>query len=248
MSSNNLTTEDLLGYNSSYAGEINPPTNLGASSDPSDLAKNISTMMAYVDLLVEGGGRGTKDGQPLGTRSFVKTLGKCKVADKSDSKDVQIVDRVSYIDNVPHGEIPFLKEAGIPNLTSMRGSIPAIFGQLDKLAEVPMDLLKAITEDVTPDCRKVTLLTKDGKNNVKKESGYVPINEIKRIYPCAFSEGKNIVTGERCIESFISANDNLVKKSTDKKIIINDPINKYFLAAFSGLLLYLTYKIYTKNK
>tara|TARA_B100001057_G_C22793936_1_gene928792 strand:- start:666 stop:1412 length:747 start_codon:yes stop_codon:yes gene_type:complete len=248
MSSNNLTTEDLLGYSPEYAGDINPPSSLGASSDPNALAKNISTIMAYIDLLVEGGGRGSKDGEPLGTRSFVKTLGKCKVVDSKDSENGNLMPRESFIDNVPNGEILFLKNSGVSGNKNMRGSIPAIVGQLEKLAEVPIDLLEAITEDVHPPCQKVTLYTKDSKNNVKKESGYIPINEIKRINPCAFVEGKNKVTGETCIESFISANDNLVKKSTDKKIIINDPINKYFLAAFSGLLLYLTYKIYTKNK
>ena len=192
MSSNNLTTEDLLGYSPEYAGDINPPSSLGASSDPNALAKNISTIMAYIDLLVEGGGRGSKDGEPLGTRSFVKTLGKCKVVDSKDSENGNLMPRESFIDNVPNGEILFLKNSGVSGNKNMRGSIPAIVGQLEKLAEVPIDLLEAITEDVHPPCQKVTLYTKDSKNNVKKESGYIPINEIKRINPCAFVEGSGL--------------------------------------------------------
>jgi hypothetical protein len=246
MSKSNFSAEDLIGPSDNYAAQLNPPKNLGMSSSPDALASNIAGIMTYVDVLVEGGGRGTKDGKPLGTRSFLKTFGKCKVADKNDSENGEYVSRSTYVDNVPHGEIPFLKEAGIPNLTSFEGLIPAILGKIDTIAHVPLDLMNAILEDPTPDCMKVTLKTKDGNEVVKNESGYLPISEIKRIYPCAFSGNKNVITGEVCTEPFISANENLRKQKTNNKIVINDPINKYFLAGFSGLLLYLTYKLYTK--
>ena len=70
--------EDILGPKYSYHDKVRNPKELGMSPDGNmgALAKDVKGLIAYVEILVEGGGAANKAGKPLGDRFFLKTASK----------------------------------------------------------------------------------------------------------------------------------------------------------------------------
>ena len=66
--------ENMLGPDYEYYKHIRSPGELGASSDGSmgAMAKDVGTIVNYVELLVAGGGAASKTGKPLGAKFFFK--------------------------------------------------------------------------------------------------------------------------------------------------------------------------------
>jgi hypothetical protein len=85
--------EKYLGPDYPYYKYIKTPSDIGMSDKGSltVLGKNIDGLIAYVEVLVSGGGKASATGRPLGNKFFLKTGGKC-----TDTVTAQEVDRYIY--------------------------------------------------------------------------------------------------------------------------------------------------------
>ena len=141
---------------------------MGASSDGSmgAMAKDVGTIVNYVELLVAGGGAASKTGKPLGAKFFLKTAGKCQ-----DVKTKKIVDRSIYINNVPDGSIPFVSSMLGTDFSEIRGLVPGILEDTGSMN--PMNLFSGFMQGATPPCRKVSYPVEgdDRKNGVVARTG-----------------------------------------------------------------------------
>lgn len=198
--------EKFLGPDYKYFKQIQTPSELGVSSDGGldHLSKDISALIAYVELLVAGTGDASVTGKPLGNKFFLKTAGKCKVV-SSDSTNGTIVDRYSYVNNVPDGNIPFISSGlGGVEFSSFKGLIP---GAISSAAEMnPFGLFQAFQMGSTPDCQSITLETIDANNNVSSATNYVATVELKNMPPSWFPNKTNPITGQRSREAFTQRN------------------------------------------
>ena len=231
-----LQTE-FVGPKYEYAKFIKTPNEMGMSGKADAIGSNISGLMNYIHLLSEGGGPASKnDGLPLGNRYFLNMGGKCK------TPDGDTVSRSLYVNNVADGKIPFLQNAGI-NLSSFKGLIPAILGDVGKLD--PTRLFAAFSQPSSPPCRNIYMKTVDENNVDGTGSGFVVDNDIQGIEPCAFVNGVNPITGDICTESFISEIYGIKKKN--KTTLKDKPIANLYTALVSFLMLYITYKFISKK-
>ena len=100
--------DSYMGPDYQYYKYIKEPSAIGMSDKGSlaQMGKNIDGLIQYVDLLVTGKSRASATGNPLGNKFFLKTGGKCM--DTTTNKDGVEVDRYIYVNNVPHGNIPFI--------------------------------------------------------------------------------------------------------------------------------------------
>lgn len=194
--------QELLGPDYQYFKQIKTPTDLGVSSDGGldILAKDVSALIAYVELLVSGGGDASVTGKPLGNKFFLKTGAKCKVV-SSDSTNGSIVDRYSYVNNVPDGNIPFISSGlGGVQFTDFEGLIP---GTMSSAADInPFALFQSFEMGSTPDCQSVTLETIDSNNNVSSATNYVATADLKNMSASWFPNETNPITGETKKEAF----------------------------------------------
>jgi hypothetical protein len=140
-----------------YDKYIKGPESIGMSAkgDLKTLGKDITGLIAYTQLLVEGGGPASAVNGALGDKYFMSTGSKCT---EQDTK--QEVDRYVYINNVP----------------SFGGLIPGLIESTFKIN--PGAVLSAAFQSATPECKKITLQTIDSENNKKNESQYVAVTEI----------------------------------------------------------------------
>ena len=97
--------EKLLGPTYPYYKNVKMPDDIGMSSKGSlsATAKDVEGLIAYVELLVSGGGKASSTGKPLGNKFFLKTGAKCV-----DKETEEQVDRYIYVNNVPTGNIHLL--------------------------------------------------------------------------------------------------------------------------------------------
>jgi hypothetical protein len=137
---------------------IKTPESIGMSDkgDLKTLGKNITGLIAYTQLLVEGGGKASVVKGALGDKYFLPTGTKC-IAENT----TQEVDRYTYINNVP----------------SFGGLIPGLIQSTLKIN--PGAVLKAALESSKPVCRNITLQTIDANNNKVDKTHYVAVTEIK---------------------------------------------------------------------
>ena len=86
--------EKLLGPDYPYYKYVKPPDKIGMSSAGSlaQLGKNINGLMSYTELLVEGTGKASATGKPLGNKFFLKTGAKCKPVTSKDAADANAED------------------------------------------------------------------------------------------------------------------------------------------------------------
>ncbi len=107
--------------------------------------------------------------------------------------------------------------------------------------------------DGTPPCMNVAMSTIDANNAESVGSGFVLNTEVEKFAPCAFVTGKNPITGEACVESFLTANAKLRnkhnRKSKRKKRyhLIQKPLANVYTALVGSLLIYIIYNL-TKTK
>jgi len=180
-----------------YAANIKSPASIGMSpvGSISVLGNDITGLVSYTQLLVEGTGKASATGKPMGYRYFLKTIGTCK-----DNESGNIQDRYIYIDNIPSGNIPFISESIGGKFSSFRGLIPGMFSEMDIFN--PLTITKGFTAGSMPSCRSVTLNTVDENNNNGVETHYMTDVDLENINPCVFSNKKNPVTNAGCIESY----------------------------------------------
>ena len=212
---------------------------------------DLGATLSYIEVLLEGGNNGAMHGGfngndtsalPLGNRYFLSTGANC-----SDSKG-NSVKRSLYIDNVPNGDDPTLKEMGIGD-ESLNGLIPGLLGDAMKMN--PAAIFGAFMQGSSPQCTNIHMKTIDVNNMDGTGSGFVLDSEIKSINPCAFVSGVNPLTNEKCAtkESFINANNKMQRLKKEIKLISlkRKPIANLYTAAVGGLLVYLVYRIITKK-
>ncbi len=238
-------SEKYIGPNYVYSKWIKSPSEMGMSGGASldDFSNNISGLMNYMQVLTEGGGPALKTGgQNLGDRYFLATGGKCQ--DSQGNK----VTRSIYIDNVPDGSAPALKQMGMGD-SAFNGLIPGLLNDVTTLN--PVQLFGAFMSGNTPDCTSIHMKTIDADNKDSTGQGFVVNSEIKSINPCAFVSGTNPLTKESCPtkESFVNAN---IKMSKAKDLIKSDfskrkPLAELYTAAVGGLFVYLIYKMLYKS-
>jgi hypothetical protein len=194
--------QELLGPDYAYFKHIKTPGELGVSSEGGldNLANDVSALIAYVELLVSGGGDASSTGKPLGNKFFLKTGAKCKVV-SNDSTNGSVVDRYSYVNNVPDGNIPFISSGlGGVTFSEFEGLIPGTMSNAASLN--PMSLFQSFQLGSTPDCQSVTLETIDADNNVASATNYVATVDIKNMPASWFPDNKNPITGATEREAF----------------------------------------------
>ena len=65
--------KSLMGPDYSYVKNINGTSKLNIGEKWDDIGNNISGLTSYIQVLVEGGGRASKTGKPLGNKFFLKS-------------------------------------------------------------------------------------------------------------------------------------------------------------------------------
>ena len=176
--------EELLGPDYNYSQKIKSPDELGMSSHGSisTLTKNISGLIAYVNVLAVGGCSphtpcGQKTSGTLGDRFFLKTGAKCK-----NVANGELVHRSIYVNNIPDGSIPFITEAlGGLKLTTFEGLVPGVMSNLARIH--PMQIFQSFMTGSTPDCKAITLNTVDKKHNFTSstETAFLTLDDIKMV-------------------------------------------------------------------
>jgi hypothetical protein len=229
-----------------YYKYINPPSDVGMSDKGSlsQMGKNITGLISYVDLLVSGKSKASKTGQPLGNKFFLNTGGKCM--DKSTNEEV---DRYVYINNVPMGNIPLISSGVGVNFSEFKGLIPGTISNLN--AFDPSALMRSFLEGSKPDCQEITMETIDIYNNKSTESHFVTTIDVNNMDPCAFSDKKNPNNGAKCIETFSNIKNQLNVDNyecVDHHFKIpNDPIIQAYFASLGLFGIYILYKLMIKN-
>jgi len=185
----------MTSYN--YAANVRPPASIGMSPDGTltALGNDITGLIAYTQLLVEGSGKASSTGKPMGNKYFLKTPGTCQAFDTGET-----VDRYIFINNIPLGNIPFVSESIGGNFASFRGLIPGMFSDMEVFN--PITIVKGFTAGSMPQCRAINMQTVDVNNNVGSETQYVADVDIESIDSCLFPNNKNPVTNKSCVEVF----------------------------------------------
>ena len=205
----------MTSYN--YAANVRTPGAIGMSPDGTltALGNDITGLISYTQLLVEGTGKASATGQPMGNKFFLKTMGTCQDIDTGDT-----VDRYIYINNIPMGNIPFISESIGGNFSSFRGLIPGMFSDMEVFN--PVTIAKGFMAGSMPSCRAINMGTVDVNNNVGSETQFVADVDIESIDPCLFSNKKNPITNAGCIEVFsnIATSSQYSSKNNDNNIVI----------------------------
>jgi hypothetical protein len=229
---------DLLGPAYPYYKNINTPTssNMNMSSDGtlSALGQDIEGLIAYVQLLVEGGGNASVPGGPLGNKYFLKTGAKCL-----DTETNEQVDRYIYIDNVPAGNIPFISSGLGVDFTNFEGLIPGAMSDLNVFN--PYTILQSFLSGSTPKCQSLTMQTVSNSNVPGSETQYVTLTDIQNMDPCSFPNKSNPISGKGCttVESF----------TNNKKIKLpKDSMVQMYYASLAILGIFILYKLMEKSK
>ena len=225
----------MTSYN--YAANVRTPGSIGISPKGTltALGNDITGLISYTQLLVEGTGKASSTGQPMGNRYFLKTMGTCQ-----DIATKNTVDRYIYINNIPMGNIPFVSESIGGNFSSFRGLIPGMFSDMEIFN--PVTIAKGFTAGSMPQCRAITMSTVDVNNNYGSQTQFVADVDIESIDPCLFPNKKNPVTNAGCLEVF-SNNDTIL---TQPK---NDTIDNIVII-FSLFVVYclITYTVKLKRR
>lgn len=183
-----------------YAGQIRTPAEIGMSDRGTlqQLGRNVEGLASYVELLVAGGGKASRSGQPLGDRQFLQTGAHCR-----DEATNSTVDRFIFVDHVPQGHIPLVSSAIGVNFKDARGLLP---GALESMGQVldPGQLFRAFTSGSQPPCRALTMQTIGPDGVPGQQTEFVATQDIADMDACSFPDKRNPVTGQRCRETFVS--------------------------------------------
>lgn len=225
-----LETE-MSGPDYPYYKYIKSPSKMGMGASGSKIAKNISGLISYADLLVEGGGKASKGSNPLGDKYFMETAATCQDKDTGDS-----VTRSVYINNVPDGSIPFISGMSGENYSDFKGLLPGIMSDVENLN--PLAIFQAFMIGSNPECQQLTMDTIDASNNSSTETAYVLTTDIQNMNACWFSDGKNPETGDKCKETF---------SKIDKTKFHGDLLCQAYFGSLTILGFYIFLKLYTKK-
>lgn len=225
--------EELLGPTYDYWSKIKSPSEMGMSSDGSlsTLANNFAGLISYSDLLISGGGEASKHEGPLGDKYFLETAATC-----SDKKTGKTVTRDVYINNVPDGNIPFIKSGMGKSFSKSKGIVPGIMGNAASLN--PMKLLQAFMIGSNPECQSVTLETINADGDKSSDTKFITTVDLQNMNACWFTDGKNPVSGDSCSEGF----------ALRPKNIKHDRLIQLYYGALGVLGLYILFKCLYRKK
>lgn len=261
MSSNNIfenVLTDLQGVENSLLGpaypyyqNINSPNagnmNMSSNGTLQALAQDIEGLIAYVQLLVEGGGNASIPGGPLGNKFFLKTGAKCL-----DTETKEQVDRYIYVDNVPDGNIPFISSGLGVNFSQFEGLIPGAMSDLNVLN--PYSILQSFLSGSMPKCQSLTMETINNNNVSGQETQYVTLTDIQNMDPCTFSSGSNPVSGKGCVNAFTNYSDTKTKSNKNQNSNKNKNIGlprdltaQIYFASLAIVGVFILYKIMEKS-
>jgi hypothetical protein len=232
-------SEKLLGEDYPYYKYIKSPGELGMSSKGTmdTLAKDVSGLIDYVQLLVAGNSKASATGKAMGNKYFLDTRSTCVDEVSGESKP-----RYIYIDNVPEGNIPLLSSGTGVNFSEFRGLMPGVMSNLNVLS--PTGLMNAFTTGSNPKCKEITMQTIDTENNKSSGTYYVALADISIMDPCSFSDKKNPVTGAKCREGFQNSKVALRAAPYQQK---EPPIVKFYYASVATLGVYILYRLMQKK-
>lgn len=212
-----------------YSQYIKSPKQLGISADGTlkTLGNDITGLIAYIDLLVEGPSKASATGQPLGNKFFLYTESQC-----NDIQTNKPVDRYIYLSNVPNGNIPILSDIAGSDFTQFEGLVPGILSNLSNLTIPSPSQIFSTFENGGTNCQRVVLETIDVNNNKSYQSQYVATYDIANMDPCLFPKKYNPVTNATCSESF-----------RNQQKIPNDYMIQVYFLGIGLFLIYLALKI-----
>jgi len=233
----------LLGPTYPYYKNVKTPGNIGMSTDGSlsALGNDVNGLIEYVKFLVQGGGRASTTGQPLGNKFFLNTGAKC--LDKNTNKQV---DRYIYINNVPEGNIPFISQGLGTNFSEFKGLIPGAMSDLNVLN--PYKIMQSFLAGSTPPCQKLTMQTIDVNNNRSSETHYVTLVDIQNMDPCSFQNKVNPITRNGCKQAFQNISPSKSSPDSEEIKLPQDPIAQLYFLSLSAVAIYILYKLVEKNK
>ena len=241
---------NLLGATYPYYQNIKSPSELGMNANGTipQVAKNITGLIQYVDVLVTGDSSASTTGGPLGNKFFLQTGAKCSAGTNctADPSNCQTVDRYIYVNNVPNGDIPFISSGLGENFSDFKGLIPGALGNLNVLN--PYAILSSFMSGSTPPCQELTMQTIDTNNNSSSETHYVTLTDISNMDACSFSNGTNPVSNSKCSETFQTGvfKNNSVSKNA-AHIMSSDPLDKIYFACLSAIAIYILYCFMKKS-
>jgi len=260
----------LLGPSYPYRDNIKPPNEVGITSKPGVIpfTNNISGFLSYGELLLEGTGKASRTGKPLGNKFWYYTGGRCKpLTDQSgiiwkDSTDPnknthkdQDVNRYIYINNIPTGGLGF---GDLSGSSVYKGLIPGTIQDLTAFSR--LSIMNAFSGDVTPPCQYVNLETIDINNNVGHEGHYVALMDLKNMNDIC--KGSGSITYKTGLENLplyeCSTGNNPNPYSASKSGFTNmnnysnklpdNIIDQFFLLCICLVGIYLLYKAHKYNK
>jgi len=229
---------NFLGPKYNYHTKIASPKELGMSPDGNmkALGKDVTGLISYIEVLVDGGGKANKTGRPLGDKFFLKLLTKCK--DVNTGKDV---DRYFYVDNQIDGNIPL---PGFEVSTGLKGLLPGAVS--DVLSLDPTMLLKGFVEGAKPWCKAVTKEVINDNNQSFDKTHHVALSdldpsELNSVDKAKLSKFKKDAANNnkdgQC-ESFTNIN-------SFQKIIDNE-LPRTYIFGISLLYIYILYRMMHK--
>ena len=256
LTNSNAVEEKYLGPSYPYHKYINSPSELGMSSNGTlnALGNDLNGLIAYVEVLVTGNGRGSKTGKPLGNKFFLNTGGKCTYNDNDKVKCIgkdcknengSKQDRYIYINNVPMGNIPLISSFAGQNFSQFKGLIPGTISDLNAMN--PMNIFHSFLEGTEPDCIPVTMETIDISNNSSTERHFLTKVDINNMDPCSFPDRKNPLTQASCKETFTTLNPSLFEDDHDISWMWpSDPWVQLYFISLGLLWVYILYRFIQK--
>ena len=226
--------ENVLGPKYEYHTKVKSPKEMGMSPRGSmkALADDVKGLIAYVELLVEGGGNANRTGKPLGDRFFLKTASKCK--DVNTKKDV---DRYHYVNNQIDGK---LNLPGFSVNTGLKGLIPGVIGDVTKIN--PMGLIKGFVEGGKPWCKKVRKKVIDNNSNEYYETHHIALSDLKD-HELNNADRKKLRNFKKNMKN---NNKNASCKESFENLFEEDQIPNLYITSVSLLFLYLLYNLYKR--
>ena len=228
----------FLGPTYNYAKNIKSPNDMGMSGDGnmSALSRDITGIIAYTQLLVEGKGNANKKGTPLGNKFYLKTGGQCTSSDGNKH------DRYIFVNNVPTGSLPIISNATGQAFGDFRGLIPGTIGNVGEIN--PLAIFKGFMQGTDPKCRKLGLRDDKGRSGY-----YVADADIADLDPCLFG-GRNPVSGTRyngCASGFQNMNDIVNKIKEEIPKLQKNPLANIYNLGFGAFVIYLMYHLIRKH-
>ena len=173
------TNSGPLGPSYSYQQFINAPDRVGITSKAtiSALGNDISGLSSYKELLLQGTGKASASGKPLGNKFWYYTGSKCNAV--TDPNGIAYTDptlqnsvyRWLYVNNVPSG-----------SLDGNRGLIPGMIEDLTSFTK--LSIMDAFNTNSNPSCQSVSLEVIDSNNNSSTSSNYVALMDLQNLQEC----------------------------------------------------------------